>query len=243
MKTLDLRYYLFHAIGSIYQADDSKTADYNRLKCFLETGYIFPGKDVKSQIPIEYQNKFYVNDRGSPYVHLALTDNTIVSQSITSRSSEFSAFSEEIADKMAFMFDENVLKGQELAFKSCMLNNEVLLSTKVSLTLARAIYYPKDFPFEYIKRYLTNLRETDPIIKEICKKENEKLTQELLLLLNQPELVITEQYQEVERITKILLEHKFDIPIVNAKGRILDKQEELNYITNNYQKIKSLIKK
>ena len=50
MEKLDLRYYLFHAIEPIQQLKMDRNS-YEKLHCFLETGYIYPGNQVNKNIP------------------------------------------------------------------------------------------------------------------------------------------------------------------------------------------------
>ena len=49
MEKLDLRYYLFHAIEPIEYPKINRES-YEKLHCFLETGYIYPGNQVKKNM-------------------------------------------------------------------------------------------------------------------------------------------------------------------------------------------------
>ena len=50
MEKLDLRYYLFHAIEPVEHPKINRKS-YEKLHCFLETGYIYPGNQVNKNIP------------------------------------------------------------------------------------------------------------------------------------------------------------------------------------------------
>ena len=134
MEKLDLRYYLFHAIEPVEYPKINRKS-YEKLHCFLETGYIYPGNQVKKNIPKKYQDAVYVSK--SPYVFLALTENNNFPPDIASRGGEFSAFSEEIEGKLAFMFDEDILKNNKVVSFTSILSNEVHLSSKVPLSMLR----------------------------------------------------------------------------------------------------------
>lgn len=73
---------------------------YEKLRYFLETGYIYPGNQVKKNIPKKYQNTVYGSR--SPYVFLALTENNDFPLDIASRGGDFLAFSDENQRKTSF---------------------------------------------------------------------------------------------------------------------------------------------
>lgn len=240
MEKLDLRYYLFHAIEPIYKKT-IEGVSYEHLKCFLETKYIYPGKEVKKHLPPKYQKKGY-GGIGS-HVYFALTENNLLPKTITNRFGEFSAFSEEIIGRLAFMFDDNILQGQEIAFLSSVLSNEVLLCSRVPISMAKALYFPREFPLDFVERYQENLLEKSPPFYDIYLSENEKLRQKISVILEDPISYLNTQYQSVEEIREILLEYQLPLPIVSEYGRILNKKEETEFFVNHYEKVKSLIKK
>ncbi len=86
------------------------------------------------------------------------------------------------------------------------------------------------------------LREAS-YLKEVFGKENEKIKEKLLLVLENPKKYLDGYYNKVEKIKEILNAYDYDIPIVSPSGYVLDKQEETKYINDNYDEVKQLIKK
>ena len=243
MEKLDLRYYLFNAIEPIQQLKMDRNS-YEKLHCFLETGYIYPGNQVNKNIPKKYQDIVYGSK--SPYVFLALTDNNDLHLNIASRGGEFSAFSEEIDGNLAFMFDEDILKNNELVLFSSILSNEVHLSSKVALSMAKAIYYLKD-SFEYFIDSYRNILEKSSsfssfLFRELNEKRKQELREQIGLILTNPDSFLTELYEPVDEINEILAKYNFSLPLVSRTGYILDKDKEKYYIKNHYEEVKKLIK-
>lgn len=244
MEKLDLRYYLFHAIEPVEYPKINRES-YEKLHCFLETGYIYPGNQVKKNIPKKYQDTVYVSK--SPYVFLALTENNNFPPDIASRGGEFSAFSEEIEGRLAFMFDEDILKNNEVVSFTSILSNEVHLTSKVSLTMAKAIYCPRDSFVYLIDSYRELLEERDSfsssIFKELTRERKQELREQISSILNNPNSYLAKVYEPLDEIREILAKYEFSLPLVSRTGYILDKEKESTYIENHYKEVKELIKK
>lgn len=243
MDKLDLRYYLYHAIEPIdYSKEDSL---YERLELFLKTGYIFKGVELAEKIPLEYRNKVFGCD---PYVYFALTVDNMLPKNITSPYGEDSAFMYHIESNLAFMFDDTIIKKFEIINLPSWICYEVVITSSVPLTMVKALYYPEKNILDLIELYKTNtndeymLREAS-YLKEVFGKENEKIKEKLLLVLENPKKYLDGYYNKVEKIKEILNAYDYDIPIVSPSGYVLDKQEETKYINDNYDEVKQLIKK
>lgn len=244
MEKLDLRYYLFHAIEPVEYPKVNRQS-YEKLHCFLETGYIYPGNQVKKNIPKKYQNTVYGSN--SPYVFLALTENNVLNPDIASRGGEFSAFSEEIEGKLAFMFDEDILKNNEVIFYTSILSNEVHLSSKVPLSMAKAIYCPKNSFAYFIDSYREVLEESSSFsssfFQELTRERKQELREQISSILNNPNSYLTKVYEPLDEIREIFATYDFSLPLVSRTGYILDKDQEKSYIEDHYDEVKELIKK
>lgn len=244
MEKLDLRYYLFHAIEPVEYPKVNRQS-YEKLHCFLETGYIYPGNQVKKNIPKKYQNTVYGSN--SPYVFLALTENNALNPDIASRGGEFSAFSEEIEGKLAFMFDEDILKNNEVIFYTSILSNEVHLSSKVPLSMAKAIYCPKNSFAYFIDSYREVLEESSSFsssfFQELTRERKQELREQISSILNNPNSYLTKVYEPLDEIREIFATYDFSLPLVSRTGYILDKDQEKSYIEDHYDEVKELIKK
>lgn len=244
MEKLDLRYYLFHAIEPIEYPKINRES-YEKLHCFLETGYIYPGNQVNKNIPKKYQDIVYGSK--SPYVFLALTENNNLNPDIASRGGEFSAFGEEIEGKLAFMFDEDILKNNEVVSFTSILSNEVHLASKVPLSMAKAIYCPKNSFAYFIDCYREVLEESSSfsssIFKELTRERKQELREQISSIINDPNPYLTKVYQPLDEIREILAKYEFSLPLVSRTGYILDKEKESTYIENHYEEVKELIKK
>ncbi len=244
MEKLDLRYYLFHAIEPVEYPKVNRQS-YEKLHCFLETGYIYPGNQVKKNIPKKYQNTVYGSN--SPYVFLALTENNALNPDIASRGGEFSAFSEEIEGKLAFMFDEDILKNNEVIFYTSILSNEVHLSSKVPLSMAKAIYCPKNSFAYFIDSYREVLEESSSFsssfFQELTRERKQELREQISSILNNPNSYLTKVYEPLDEIREIFATYDFSLPLVSRTGYILEKDQEKSYIEDHYDEVKELIKK
>lgn len=238
MEKLDLRYYLFHAIEHV--SVKSGENSYDHLDCFLQTGYIYPGREVQEHLPLEYRDRHYGSM--SPHVYFALIENHLFPPSITNRFGEFSAFSEEIIGNLAFMFDESILHGQKIVFLPSLLSNEVLLSSKVPISMAQAFYFPYEFPFDLVEQYQKNIMEESSFFGDEFTSINEKLRQQISLILDDPVSCLDTLYQPIDEIRTLLLQYQYNIPIVSECGRVLNKEEETKYFVKHYEEVKSLIK-
>lgn len=243
MEKLDLRYYLYHAITAIdYIKKDSL---YERLELFLKAGYIYKGAELAEKIPLEYRNKVFGCD---PYVYFALTVDNMLPKNITSQYGEDSAFTYHIESNLAFMFDDTVIKKFEIINLSSWMCYEVVITSSVPLTMAKALYYPNKNILDLIKLYKTNTNDEymlgeDSYLKEVFEKENEKIKEKLSLVLENPKKYLDGYYNEVEKIKEIINAYDYDIPIVSPGGYVLDKREETKYINDNYDEVKRLIMK
>lgn len=244
MEKLDLRYYLFHAIEPVEHPKINRKS-YEKLHCFLETGYIYPGNQVKKNIPKKYQDAVYVSK--SPYVFLALTENNNFPPDIASRGGEFSAFSEEIEGRLAFMFDEDILKNNEVVSFTSILSNEVHLASKVPLSMAKAIYCPKNSFAYFIDSYREVLEESSSFsssfFQELTRERKQELREQISSILNNPNSYLAKVYEPLDEIREILAKYDFSLPLVSRTGYILDKEKESTYIENHYEEVKELIKK
>ena len=244
MEKLDLRYYLFHAIEPVEYPKVNRQS-YEKLHCFLETGYIYPGNQVKKNIPKKYQNTVYGSN--SPYVFLALTENNALNPDIASRGGEFSAFSEEIEGKLAFMFDEDILKNNEVIFYTSILSNEVHLSSKVPLSMAKAIYCPKNSFAYFIDSYREVLEESSSFsssfFQELTRERKQELREQISSILNNPNSYLTKVYEPLDEIREIFATYDFSLPLVSRTGYILEKDQEKSYMEDHYDEAKELIKK
>lgn len=242
MDKLDLRYYLYHAIEPIdYSKEDSL---YERLELFLKTGYIFKGVELAEKLPLEYRNKVLGCDS---YVYFALTVDNMLPKNITNPYGEDSAFMYHIESNLAFMFDDTVIRKFEIINLPGWICYEVVITSSVPLTMAKALYYPEKNILDLIELYKTNTNDEymlseDSYLREAFEKKNEKIKEKLSLVLENPEKYMDDFYKKVDRIKEILNAFGYNIPIVSPSGYILDKKEETKFINDNYDEVKLLIK-
>lgn len=230
---LDLRYYLFHAVTPLHNIDGSKEEQVlERLKLFLESGYIYSGNQLKENVPEKYKKYFNGLD---PYVYLALTADQQLLPNIITSGSESTAFSYHILYSLALVLDQQVLEEYtKITSLPSWVSFEVLIPSRVSLSHLRALYYPKSTPMDYIKLYEEDYTNYPTLKKQIEEK--------LLPLITDGESYIKDFYQPIERIHSLVNKYYPNVPIVNLEGRILELEDELNLFKENEEKVKALVR-
>ena len=145
------------------------------------------------------------------------------------------------------MFDEDILKNNEVVSFTSILSNEVHLTSKVSLTMAKAIYCPKNSFAYFIDCYREVLEESSSFsssfFKELTRERKQELREQISSVLNNTNSYLTKVYEPLDEIREILAKYEFSLPLVSRTGYILDKEKESAYIENHYEEVKELIKK
>lgn len=235
MKEIDLKKCFFHAITPFHGSLKSYEENVNeRLRFFLESGYVYSGEDLGSHLPDAYKD---ANRSSTKYIFLAMHYYHTLPLYGSYCNGEFSAFSEHIAGNLAFVFGEDILEGNTIPAYTHWLSEEVCIEGRIPIRKAKAIYYPKDTPIDILSYYMEECQEPSSFLGDY----HERLKRRVVEIITNPALSIDACYKRIEEIQKILFSYHMMIPLVGGTGRYLEREMEMSYIKEKEEKVLQLL--
>lgn len=234
--TINLRRCFFHSIVPIRKKNallSLEDRQFIRLKLMLDSGYIYPGNMLKDVFTSEY-DFLYKSDSDS--VFLAQHSMTeLPSYGGSFFNGEFSAYLEHIIGNPSWVFDENIVNGKMICDRAHSLSEEVCVQEPICLCEAIAIMLPYRTPATDIFSFLQ--------YKEFQIFHDDDYDDEMKDLLNDVDERLVLVYDKIKRWKDVLADRGYYIPCINHFGRELDIDKEKEYILENEENVRKLLKK
>ncbi len=215
-----------------------------RLNFMLDYGYLVPGREINDILPEEYQEKTALALCGHDSVYLAQHPQTeLPSVGGSYFNGEFSAYFEHISGYPSLVFNEFVIENKQIEFRGHSLSEEVCIQDRISLEELIALALPYPTPLSKISNFISSYEEAEEFgfydfLVSFLKED----VQETMRIITSPRNSIEESYKIIKKFEDCLKVHQKEIPCIHQDGSKFNKQEELEYVRENSEKVLRMIK-
>lgn len=232
---INLRRCYFHSIVPLRRKNtlfNFEESQFERLRLMLKSGYIYPGNKLGDIITEEFDDFYgYGNDSVFLAQHV-MSELSCYGGSF--HNGEFSAYLEHIVANPSWVFSEHIVEGLRIENRNHMLSEEVCVQEPIDLHEAIAIMLPYETPSTKIRRFLQY---------QEYKMFEDTYKDEISYLLSNMDELLKEVYLHIRKWQEELKSAGYDIPCINKFGMELGVDKEKNYILENEESIKKLMKK